>query len=207
MTGGADPFGAADEFIGQSFKRVNWRNHTASDIKFDRCSFSHCTFAESTFDGCTFRDCTFTDCACRLLHVPKSRFVNVKFEKCDLSYVNWAEGVWPKAAGSRALAFISTNVSHSTFTGLSLKKLELTKCTAHNVDFAETDLTQSQCVETDFTDSRFHNTNLTEVDFSRAVGYAISPLTNKIKGAKFSLPHVLSLLSSFEIVIEEYPTS
>ena len=73
--------------------------------------------------------------------------------------------------------------------------------------FSETDMTQSQCVETDFTDSRFHNTNLTEVDFSRAVGYAISPLTNKIKGAKFSLPHVLSLLSSFEIVIEEYPTA
>jgi uncharacterized protein YjbI with pentapeptide repeats len=98
-------------------------------------------------------------------------------------------------------------VSHSTFSRLTLKKLVMTSCTAHNVDFAEADLTQAKCNETDFTDSRFHNTNLTEADFSRAVGYAISPVTNKVKGAKFSLPDVLALLSAFEIVVNDYPAS
>jgi len=205
--GGASPFESSDEFVAQSFKRLNWRGKTASDKKFERCTFSHCTFAESTFDGCIFRDCSFIDCACRLIHVPKSRFVNVKFDKCDLTYVNWTEGVWPKAAGSNALTFTATNVSHSTFTGLALKKLIMTGCTAHNVDFAQTDLLQAKCVETDFTDSRFHNTNLTEADFSRAVGYVISPVTNKVRGAKFSLPDVLSLLAAFEIVVNDYPTS
>lgn len=157
------------------------------------------------FDGCTFRDCTFTDCACRLLHVPKSRFVGVRFDKCDLTYVNWAEGVWPKSANSAALTFTESHISYSTFSGLVLKKLVMTGCTAHNVDFAEADLTQARCSETDFTDARFHNTILTEADFSRAVGYAISPLNNKLRGAKFTLPDALALLASFEIVLADYP--
>lgn len=198
------PFDRADEFIEQSFKRVNCRGAAVVGKTFERCTFSRCTMAETVFERCTFRDCVFTDCTARLMRIPGSRFVNVKFEKCDVTYVNWTDGAWPKIGLSDGLSFVACDISYSTFIGLAFKKLVLTQCTAHDVDFSEADLTQAVCIETDFAESRFLNTNLTEADFTRAVSYVISPLTNKIKKAKFSIPQALSLLAAFEIVIVDY---
>ncbi|MHB8628459.1 MAG: pentapeptide repeat-containing protein [Aggregatilineales bacterium] len=198
------PFDRAEEFVEQAFKRINCRGERIIRKTFDRCTFSRCSMAEIIFEGCTFRECTFTDCTLRLVKIPGSRFINAKFEKCDVTYVNWTDGVWPKIGLSDGLAFVECDTSYSTFIGLALKKLVMTKCTAHDVDFSEADLTQAVCTETDFADSRFLNTNLTEADFTRALGYAISPLANRIKKAKFSIPQALSLLAAFEIVIVDY---
>src|SRR5579863_8093447 len=107
-----------------------------------------------------FRECAFTDCTLRLMRIPGSRFVTVKFEKCDVTYVNWTDGLWPKIGVGDGLAFVDCNLSYSTFIGLALKKLVLRKCEAHDVDFSEADLTQAVCVETDFAVSRFLHTNL-----------------------------------------------
>ncbi|MDP2103500.1 MAG: hypothetical protein Q8K26_01100 [Candidatus Gracilibacteria bacterium] len=48
----------------------------------------------------------------------------------------------------------------------------------------------------------FQNSNLTKVNFSGATNYYIDPTQNKLKGAKFSQPEVLSLLAGFGIEIE-----
>jgi uncharacterized protein YjbI with pentapeptide repeats len=165
-------FDRGDEFVDQAFKRVQCRREHIAHKTFDHCTFSGCSVAEAVFDGCTFRDCTFSDCALRLVHIPSSRFVNVTFEKCDVTFVNWTDGAWPKIGLTERLAFIECELSHSTFIGLALKKLVLRKCKAHDVDFSEADLTQAVCIGTDFAESRFLNTNLTEADFTGAVGYA-----------------------------------
>ncbi len=199
----SNPFAHDDEFSAQTFKRITLRGERLHHKTFDHCTFSRCSFSETIFEGCTFRECTFTDCTLRFIHVPGSRFVEVKFEKCDVTYVNWTEGSWAKSGLINLLTFVECDLSHATFIGLALKKLALIKCVAHDVDFTEADLTRAVCTDTDFSESRFLNTNLTEADFTNASGYAISPLVCKVKKAKFSLPQALSLLAALEIIIAE----
>lgn len=76
-------------------------------------------------------------------------------------------------------------------------------CKAHDVDFADSDLTGSDFSNTDFLESRFNHTKLDRCDFRGAQNYFISPLDNRVSGAQFSLPDVLSLLSPFKIRIDD----
>jgi fluoroquinolone resistance protein len=192
---------AADEFIDQTFKRVIYRSKVASHKTFEQCTFSHCSFSETRFEFCTFRDCVFTDCDLRLLHVKGCSFSNVTFGKSEVTYVNWTEGSWSKTGLLNSIHFSECNISYCTFIGLTLKKFSAVKCTAHDVDFSEADLAKAIFTGTDFSESRFLNTNLIETDFIGALNYAISPLVNQVKNAKFSLPQALALLAALEITI------
>ena len=200
-------FDTADEFIDQTFKRVTFRSKVIEHKTFDHCTFTHCSFSETHFDYCTFRDCTFTDCDLRLIHVQGSRFSQVTFEKCEVTYVNWTEGSWSKTGMLNLIRFNECNVSYCTFIGLTLKKMSVVKCIAHDVDFSEADLTSAVFKSTDLAESRFLNTNLTEADFTNATNYAISPLVNKVRNAKFSLPQALGLLAALEIKLVDFDTT
>ncbi len=137
------------------------------------------------------------------MKVKGSSFTNTVFVKCEASYINWTEGAWAKSGLLNSVQFTECNLSYCTFIGLTLKKFSAIKCTAHDVDFSEADLAKAVFTGTDLAESRFLNTNLTEADFTHAVDYAISPLVNKVKKAKFSLPQALSLLAALEITIVE----
>jgi len=194
-------FDSADEFFEQSFKRVTYRNQVIAHKVFEHCTFSHCSFSETRFEFCTFRECVFTDCDLRLVHVKGSSFSNVQFLKSEVGYVDWTEGVRAKEGLLHALHFSECNLSYCTFISLTVKKFSAIKCIAHDVDFSDADLTKAIFTGTDFAESRFVNTNLTEADFTSAINYAISPLVNKLKKAKFSLPQALSLLAALDIAI------
>jgi uncharacterized protein YjbI with pentapeptide repeats len=109
---------------------------------------------------------------------------------------------WTQAAQPLSLAFQGCNLNHSVFMGLSLQKMGMVACVAHEIDFSNANLTKANLSETDFLGSRFSNTNLSQADLTHAVHYAIDPMTNRLKKAKFSLPEVLSLLAAFDIDIE-----
>lgn len=197
------PFDAADEFTDQTFKHLVYRSQQTEHKTFEHCTFARCSLSETAFNYCTFRECTFTDCDLRLMHVKGSSFTNVQFQKSEVSYVNWTEGAWSKTGLLNSIQFNECNISYCTFIGLMLKKFSAVKCTAHDVDFSEADLAKAAFTGSDLAESRFLNTNLTEADFTNAVDYAISPLVNKVKKAKFSLPQALSLLAALEITIVE----
>ncbi len=128
--------------------------------------------------------------------------MGVKFEESEIIGVNWTEASWPKT-GLHSLDFFKSVINHSTFTGLSLKRIHITGCVARNVDFAEADLSQADCTGTDFAQSRFLYTNLTQADFSGSRQYAISPDLNTLKKTKFSLPEAISLLYGLDIILDE----
>jgi uncharacterized protein YjbI with pentapeptide repeats len=51
--------------------------------------------------------------------------------------------------------------------------------------------------------SKFQNTNLANADLRTAKNYYIDPTHNKLKGARFSYPEVLSLLIPFGINVAD----
>jgi uncharacterized protein YjbI with pentapeptide repeats len=89
------------------------------------------------------------------------------------------------------------NISELNLTGTTFTDCEINRC-----DFYKSNLSKTIYKGSSLPGSLFESTNLSGADFSEAINYKINPANNKIKGAKFSYPEVLNLLSIFEIEIE-----
>lgn len=81
------------------------------------------------------------------------------------------------------------------------------KSSFHKSKLQECYFINTQLVETDFRDSdlqgsNFHNCKLDKADFRGAKNYVINLQANSTKKAKFSYPEVMTLLQSFDIVID-----
>ena len=78
----------------------------------------------------------------------------------------------------------------------------MVNCEAKEVDFIETDLSKGDFHQTDFENSRFFKTNLSSANFKGSKNYSIDVKANILKKTRFSLPEVLLLLNSLDIIIE-----
>lgn len=171
--------------------------------EFAGCVFIGCSFLETTFAACRFMDCEFVRCDLSLCRVEDCSFTSAKFIDSQVIGVNWTEASWPARGLFNAIGFERCAISHSTFIGLGLRRINMVDCVARDVDFAEADLTEANCAGTDFKDSRFLHTDLTRADFTGAANYAIHASLNVLHKTRFSLPEALSLLYGLDIVLTE----
>lgn len=172
---------------------------TSSD--FDSCTFERCVLTEAVLSHCRFTNCKFIACDLSLLSAPNCRFVDVEFIESKLAGVDWT--VVGSTKTDRLLfsaSFDRCALDYSSFFGLRLKRLS--SCSALEVDFSEADLTGADCQRTDFAGARFLHTNLSGANFVGAKDYAIDLSANKAKKANFSYPEAMSLLSSFDVIVE-----
>ncbi len=193
---------AEPEYNGQVFKKIQCPGETLGAKEFYECSFSDCMFTEAVLSRCRFIDCTFHGCDLSLAQVPGCTFRGVTFEKSKLVGIDWTKAIWGRKQGIlNSVGFTECTLNYSTFIGAQMPGLRMTGCVAHDVDFAEADLTSANFSGTDLADSRFWQTNLTGADFTGATGYAIAATLNTLKKTKFSLPEAISLLYSLDIVL------
>lgn len=192
------------EYEDREFKDLTVQGEEIGFKEFRQCAFAGCTFRETVFRGCKFHSCVFSQCDLSLVRVRDCAFTNARFEDSKVVGINWAEADWPRGKSLLAsIDFFDCAISYSTFIGLSLRRINIARCVAKDVDFAEADLTRADCTYTDFSNSRFLNTNLTEADFTGATNYSINANLNVLKKTKFSLPEAMSLLHSLDIVLTE----
>jgi fluoroquinolone resistance protein len=183
---------------------IKGQDYAGKEIKFKEIidtKFIRCTFTDAFFNECRFKNCAFIQCDLSMMRVKSSRFADVQFEKCKTVGINWTEASWEKGGFFRLIDFDDCALNYSSFFGLKLHKMKMTKCTALEVDFGEADLTGAVFSHTDFSGSIFMHTNLTEADFVNAANYTISAKNNTLKKTKFSLPEAMSLLRSLDIVL------
>lgn len=177
---------------------------TEGDLRFkafENCTFSKCHFNSTRFIECQFIRCQFRQCDLSLASVKDCVFSGVEFAHSKLTGINWTEANWRTTSLLKPLAFDHCTLNYGTFIGLTLRKLALTHCIAHDVDFTDADLTQADFGHAELTDSRFHHTTLAEANFVGARGYSINAGTNKLKKTKFALPEAIALLRSLDIVL------
>lgn len=181
------------------------KTQALSVIEFNDCTFSQCVFQEMAFRDCKFHRCVFKKCDLSLAKLDGTVFTETKFEDCKLLGINWTTSAWGKSkvAAMKPVDFTGCSLNYNVFMGMSLRRVVMTQCTALDVGFEDANLSEADCRETDFAGSRFSRTDLTGADFRRARNYSISPLSNKIKGAKFTLPEAMSLLDGLGIVLED----
>jgi fluoroquinolone resistance protein len=191
------------EYTDRTFKEVRPDGGQLVSSEFYDCTFVRCSFAGCTFHACRFVNCTFRQCDLSLIQVPESAFSGTRFEDSKVTGVDWTQADWTAVGLGDPIGFFKCAISHSTFIGLSLKKLQIKECIAADVDFREADLTKADFAGTDLSESLFSRTNLTEADLSSARNYHIPPEQNTLKQAKFSLPEAMALLYGMDIVLIE----
>ena len=191
------------EYYEQHFQGSKVSDRELSGIDFEECIFEDCSFLETRFTYCRFLHCVFKNCRLNLVRVANCSFSNTDFDGSQVIGINWTEASWPKRGLSNSINFSRCVLNHSTFTGLSLRKMQLSDSVAKDVDFSDTDLTQGDFRNSDFAQSRFAHTNLTKVDFRGAKNYAIAAHLNTLKQSRFSLPEAMSLLYGLDIILDE----
>jgi fluoroquinolone resistance protein len=182
------------------FKNVRYREKRIKDTEFYNCTFLLCDFIKSEFLNCEFEKCSFLSSDLSLIKPDGSKFVDVSFNKSKLIGVNWT--LIKALSAPSKFNFYECKIDSSSFQGLNLQGIKFIDCTAHDVDFYETDLSKSDFTSTDLLKSRFVNTNLNFADLSKASNYNIDPSLNKLKKTIFSYPEVTSLLNFLDIVIK-----
>jgi fluoroquinolone resistance protein len=190
---------SATQYVNRKFEKETLTGERIVTGEFTESLFIRCDFSETIFEACRFTDCLFDGCDLAMVEFPGCTFTSVAFKDSRLMGVDWTRADWPRLGGGRRITFTDCVISHSTFIGLSLREIQLVRCTASDVDFREADLSRASFIDTDLAESIFQNTDLTQADFSRARNYRIDPAQNKISRAKFSLPEALSLLYSMDI--------
>jgi fluoroquinolone resistance protein len=192
-------FKKQSEYFDQRFEKLELPEQVIIESVFENCTFLSCNLSEGHFQNVKFCDCTFENCNLSNIKIKGCSFHTVEFIKSKIVGVNWCEATWPTIKLSCPIHFSECDLSHSTFLGLNLRDIKLTRCRIHDVDFREADLTYANLTYSDFSRSLFMNSNLTEADFSYAESYRINLQYNKVTRAKFMLPEAVGLLYGLDI--------
>lgn len=165
---------------------------------FEGCEFKGLDFSDYNLKSVSFLDCKFAGCNMANQSMVNTDMRDVVFESCNLIGINWCS-----LKRFENAKFINSKLNFSTFQALKLKKIEITGCVALDVDFSEADLTSSDFSRTQLGGANFERANLTMADFRSSTDYIFDLRTARIKGARFSYPHVLSLITALGAVIDD----
>ena len=186
-----------DTYYQEKFLNLSLSGERLRSIEFEECEFTGCSFIDCTFEKCKLIDCTFTDCTISAINPMNSWVSDTKFTKSKVMGCDWT-----RASQVHGMEFTDCQLNYSNFSGMKIPGIKMINCQAKEVDFAETDLSEATFSGTDFERSIFSRTNLAKASFTGAVNYSIDPRNNTLKKTHFSMPEALSLLSSFDIVID-----
>jgi len=185
----------------EAFEQVQLERNDVVSAEFRECRFVRCGFSNAVLRACVFEECVFLECDLSLVKLPHSSFSSTRFEGSKIIGVNWTEARWAMLRLWQPVRFENCVINHSTFLGLDLKGVGFVECMAKDVDFREADLSRADFSGSDLTGAQFGGTNLTGANLRSARNYSIDPGRNVLKGARFSLPEAMSLLSGLDIEI------
>jgi fluoroquinolone resistance protein len=164
-------------------------------------------FEEQVFEGLdldlsqlldfNFEDCEFHSCKFNNVNFTGAKLQNVIFVDCKLTGIDFS--VLSKFLTE--MHFKNCLLEICTFQKQKLTDLSFSKAILKECDFDGCDLQKVSFHETELSGTTFNNCDLRQTDFRTASNYYFILDRNKVKGAKFSHPEVLSFLSTFGLKI------
>lgn len=143
-------------------------------------------------------DCIFLGCSFITPDLKKTRLQNVSFEGCKLSGVDFT--LCDPTFFS--ISFTNCHLDGCNFSQLPCKKISFKNCRVLNCHFIECDLREGDFQGADLGGTLFHQANMEGANFCKAINYQIDPMTNRVKGAKFSRLEAVRLLEGLGVKIE-----
>ncbi|HAN76260.1 MAG TPA: hypothetical protein DCQ31_00050 [Bacteroidales bacterium] len=181
------------------FESKNFSEEMVYTTTFENCSFANCNFANSDLTNSEFIDCTFDNCDISLAKLVNTALRDVKFNQCKmlgLHFENCNTFVF-------SVEFTGCRLNLSSFYTLNLKLVKFNACSLLEVDFTKCNLSGLALGNCELLGAVFDDSNLEKTDFRTATNYTIDPEKNRIRKAKFSLPHIIGLLSKYDIEIKQ----
>lgn len=167
-----------------------------------RCTFRNCRIEELTLLNCALYECSFENCVIRNISCKNSAVRNAVFDDCLLMAVNPAEVM---VKGSRAFPadeLRRCTLRYINFIDYDLIRMDLSVCTFDDCLFAGCGLRESNFSNAKFRRTAFSGCDLQKADFRGAQDYDVDITSCKMKGAKFSYPDAICLLSVLGIEID-----
>ena len=190
------------EYESRQFTGLDLVETSVSCCDFTDCEFVDCTFENVQVVSCSFLDCIFTNC--RFINVSGQRSImrSSQFSACYLATVNWNH--WSSGSNfyDPFTSFKKCHLKYNQFTEMNLNKFDFSGCEIVDSLFGDCKLASSSFKGCKLEKTEFFRCDLSKTDFRDATGYRIDILTTKLKGARFSFPEVVNLLSSLGIKIE-----
>jgi fluoroquinolone resistance protein len=186
---------AADQIEDEEFSGLRLAEADLRGKSFVSCRFLQCDFSAADFSGALVADCSFVGCNLSLVKIKNARWQGVALRECKIAGVNFAS----LSELLSDFSFADCLLQSCIFSGMSQKKQSFRKCQVRDCDFHRTDLREADFSDAVLTGSLFEQCNLSKADFGTATGYTINPLNNTLKGARFSLPEAMTLLSALGI--------
>jgi len=186
------------------YKNINnltLKNKTFEDVDFLECTFNNCRFSDLSLVNLRFNSCNFKNCVITSFAFKYCSSFNCFFSNCSILNISWnllqSSRILPVVKG-----FKDCTLKYNNFIRLQLSKMDFSSCNILDCYFDECILTKSNFTKADLQKSVFTGCDLREADFTNSHNYLIDIKTNRIKGAKFTYPEALNLLTTLDIIIK-----
>ena len=184
----------------ETFTDVNWER--VNDSEFDACTFVGSDFSEAIVSDTRFVDCRFERCDLSLWKPAGSLIGGCHFEDSRLLGIDWTLADWPRVALNEANAFLRCDLSMGTFADLDLGPTRFIECRMRESSFrfarmAGADLKGSDCLGADF-----HGADLSGASLVGVAGLAVDPIASKLDSAIVDAEGAIAILESLGINLE-----
>lgn len=187
---------------GEAFADLTLTETELSHSTFSECTFTRCVFDRCAITQCSFRDCRFDHCRILSPRVKESQAKSCTFTDCCVQNVNWSELLPPGRFADPIESLERCSLKYNTFTEMNLAHFRGAGNDIAESMFARCRLSDSCFTGCQLRNTEFYGCDLTKADFRDATGYRIDIASNKLKGARFSYPEVVSLLDGLGLCIE-----
>jgi fluoroquinolone resistance protein len=164
-------------FEEEVFEGLDLNKTQLLDFNFEECEFQSCQFNNINLYGSKLQNVIFNDC----------KFVGVDFSVISKFLTE--------------MKFNNCVLEICTFRELKLTDIGFSKTALKECDFDSCNLQKVSFHETELPGTSFINCDLRNANFNSATNYFFDLNQNKVKGAVFSHPEVLSFLSPFGLKI------
>lgn len=186
----------------QIIEGVKLEKERFTDTEFTECEFISCIFEECFLSRCRFNDCKFVDCNIVSLKTEDSQIRGLEFKHCNLIGIHWSEFISKGQISSPIRKMSDCYLKYNTFMDMNFRKFDFRSNVIQDSLFDECDFMDSNFKGCRLERTQYIHSNMQKADFREAREYQIDIKTNKLSGARFSFPEVISLLNGIGIIID-----
>ena len=166
---------------GEVFAEPNWEELIEAD--FQGCTFVSADLHETLIRSSRFVECRFERCDLSLWHPVDSTFGGSRFEDCRMLGIDWTLAVWPRVPLYDPNTFVRCDMSMGTFANLDLVEVTFEECRLREVSYRETRLSRGRFDNSDCLGADFFGADLTGAGLVGVDGLAVDPRVTRLEGA------------------------
>ena len=190
------PFGDRAVIECEVFDSLDLTGAVLDERELADCQFRNCKLGESTWKRMRLEACRFEGCDLTRASLATAKAHGITFDGCKLMGIDFSQ-----LAAAHDLVFVDSSLRYSSFVGMKLRKLSVTRCSVIDASFIDVDLSSAVFEECELTNTVFSRCELKGARFPQARGLYLDPRTNKVKGVKVPLETAVLLAQSFDMSV------